>query len=134
MKNLQILTNNHLGKSFWEQRTGLIDSILFNELDLNVFDQLIENQSNFILFDFYFSKIPMSQKLKMINKVMYSVEDVRRPLKLFILSPTFTDSELIYNQVGNKVIVSDNFSDTFFRILQNETKINQPKKSLLTSN
>jgi hypothetical protein len=133
MQNLQILTNNHLGKSFWEQRTGLLDSILINKLNVTSFNRIIKSQSTFMLLDFYFSKIPMQKKIDMISQVMLSVRQVTGPLKIFILSPTFTDTVLNYNEFDNKVVVSDNFTNNFLRVLQNESKNQYLNKSLLTS-
>ena len=85
MQNLQILTNNHLGTNFWEQRIGFINSIELNPLSINTFDELIDSDSNFILIDFYFSKLPMERELKMIEQLQQHAKKFPGFLKLFIL-------------------------------------------------
>ena len=133
MQNLQILTNNHLGTSFWEQRIGFISSIELNPLNINTFDELIDSDSSFILIDFYFSKLPIESELKMIEKLQEHAKIFPGYLKLFILSPTFSDTTLNYIQYENKVVVSDNFTNYFLKTLTKAAKIETINKSLLKS-
>lgn len=133
MQNLQILTNNHLGPNFWEQRTGFINSIKINPLNINTFDELIDSNSNFILIDFYFSKLPLDRELKMIEKLKQHAKIFPGFLKLFILSPTFADTTLNFVQYENKVVVSDNFTNYFLKTLMKAAKIETINKSLLKS-
>jgi len=133
MQNLQILTNNHLGTSFWEQRIGFISSIELNPLNINTFDELIDSDSSFILIDFYFSKLPIESELKMIEKLKEHAKIFPGYLKLFILSPTFSDTTLNYIQYENKVVVSDNFTNYFLKTLTKAAKIETINKSLLKS-
>ena len=133
METLQILTNNHLGASFWEQRTGLIDSIQLNPINLKVFNNLIETQSNFILLDFYFSKISLQKQLSLIAKIKQSTETIPGHLKLFILSPVYADSDIEHIEFNNKVIVCHNFTDYFLKTLLAAGQNKLINKSLLKS-
>ncbi len=128
MKDLQILTNNHLGKFFWEQRTGLIDSIQINPLNLTSFNSHLKRKSNFILLDFYFSKIPMQKELQLITKIKEITKCYSGELNLFILSPLFADSELGYLEFNTKTIVTHNFTTCFLKTLLTAGKINQQIK------
>jgi hypothetical protein len=128
MKDLKILTNNHLGNFFWEQRTGLIDSIELDTLDLNTFLRQLEKKSTFILLDFYFSKIPMTQELQMIDEIKQMVKTYAGELNLFILSPLFANSELGYLEFNSKTIVTHNFTTCFLKTLLTAGKINQQIK------
>jgi len=115
MKNLHILTNNNLGSFFWEQRIGLFNSIKINQLNLESFNHHLTEKSNFILLDFYFSKISMQKELQMITKIKNLAHSYPGKLKLFILSPLFTDTELEYLEIDNKTIVSHNFTTCFLK-------------------
>ena len=128
MKDLHILTNNHLGKFFWEQRTGLTDSIQLSELNLTSFNSQLKIKSNFILLDFYFSKIPMQQELELIDKIKQVANCYSGELNLFILSPLFADSELSYLKFNNKIIVAHNFTTCFLKTLSTAGKINKQIK------
>jgi len=129
MKNLQILTNNNLGNFFWEQRTGLIDSIELNQLTLNSFNCQLTKKSKYILLDFYFSKIPMKKELLMIKKIKLLTSTYSGELKLFILSPLYAGSKIGYSELDNKTIVTHNYTSSFFKILITEGKINEQIKA-----
>ena len=133
METLQILTNNHLGASFWEQRTALIDSINLHPLNLNVFNNLIQAQSNYILIDFYFSKISLQKQLRIIAKIKQSADTIPGNLKLFILSPVYADSEIEHIEFNDKIIVCHNFTNNFLKTLLAAGQNKLINKSLLKS-
>lgn len=117
MQNLHVLTNNHLGNDFWELRTGLIGGIEISELQPQVFQNLLNQENNFFLVDFYFSGLSLDTEIRMINDIIYKAQETDGYLRLFILSPFFSCTEMNYQVSGNKVIITHNFSNPFLRKL-----------------
>ena len=117
MQNLHVLTNNHLGNDFWELRTGFFDAIMTSELETQTFQNLLDAKNTFFLVDFYFSGLRLDDEIQMIDEIMETARKSNNQLRLFILSPFFSCTELIHQVSENKVIVSHNFSGAFLREL-----------------
>jgi len=125
MQNLHVLTNNNLGASFWEQRTGLRGAVELSPLKFDIFQNLIQSETEFILIDFYFSRIKMQDEIGMIKHFKRMAIQSENFVNLFILSPSFVSSPLEHSYSGNSEIVAHNFTEYFLRMLQSSGKKNQ---------
>ncbi len=122
MQNLQILTNNKFGADFWQQRAGMIDGIEFNPLDFTVFKNLIVAQNEFILVDFYYSKLTLQQENELIKKLEEYVLNDFGFLKLFILTPSFAGAKLEDKRHSNRTVIIHNYTCHFLRKLSSASK------------
>lgn len=117
MESLNVFANNNLGAKFWEQRTGLCGQVEMGTINVMGVQQAIENGANFILVDFYFSKVSSSQEDKLTNKICELVKEANQNVHLFVLSSTHFEEPIQYYEPNSTQIILHNYTEDFLAVL-----------------
>ena len=108
MKKLTIISTNHLGIEFWENRTGRVGQIELHKLNLK--EKISIDDSNpLLLFDFYFNSGQFLEEA-IVNDQLNKANLLNRPCTVFILSPRYALHAIRKEEVGNITFIKHRFS------------------------
>lgn len=117
---MQVLTNNNLGAEFWEQRTGLIETISVSKIVVGDLESHICSETQLILVDFYFCQFSVEEQLTISQVLKGMALDQNRELSLFIISPAFSDCPFEKIKSSKTQVVLHNYSSELLQSLAAE--------------
>lgn len=128
MTTLNVLTNNHLGVAFWEQRTGLFGAIKIQELKRSIFIDLLNSKSKYILIDFYFWNKSLDQEIQFLEELLSFAKQTDHECSIFVLSSCFAGINLEQFEQGKLQIIQHNYSFEILKLIAT-TCANSPLSS-----